>query len=136
MLHGYLPYLFSTEGVLLATAALVIILLYARRIVWYLFRFDADVAQVLSQKKSSEVRIGKIVEQMAPFLEDFPVDVHAHGSTTQFIGAPIDFIHFTDEGEVIFIEVKSGNSALSPSQRRIKKAIEAGNVRWLEYRVK
>lgn len=121
----------------LITAVVIIgLLLFGRKIVWLLFRFDDDVAKIIHQRKSSEVRVGKVVESMAPLLDDFPVDVQAQDSTTQFLGQPIDFVHFTPEGEVIFIEVKSGNSSLSASQKRIKKAIQDGKVSFIEYRVK
>lgn len=112
------------------------LILFSRKIIWFFFAFDKDVAKIINQKKSSEVRVGKVVESIAPFLDGFPVDIHAHGSSTQFLGAPIDFVHFTADGEVIFIEVKSGGAQLSPQQKRIRKNIEEGNVSWIEYRVK
>lgn len=116
--------------------AISILLIFGRKLIWFLFRFDNDVAKIIHQRKSSEVRVGKVVESIAPLLDDFPVDVQAQDSTTQFLGQPIDFVHFTPEGEVVFIEVKSGNSSLSASQKRIKKAIQEGKVSFVEYRVK
>lgn len=117
-------------------ALLLLIVLTAKRWIWFLFRFDDNVAQILHEKKSSEVRVGKVVESIAPFLDDFPVDVRKPGTSTNFLGQPIDFIHFDPEEGVSFIEVKSGNAALSPTQRKIKRLIEEGKVRWIEYRVK
>ena len=114
----------------------LIIIFFGRRLIWFFFKFDDDVAKILHQQKSSEVRVGRVVESMAPLLDDFPVDVQTPDSSTQFLGQPIDFVHFTPEGEVIFIEVKSGNSQLSASQKRIKKAIQDGKVSFVEYRVK
>ena len=40
-----------------------------------------------------------------------------------------------DGDQVIFVEVKSGQSRLSKVERTLRDAIEAGNVSWFEYRV-
>lgn len=86
---------------------------------------------ILSQKKSTETRTGQIVEQMAPFLSEFPYNPkQAH-----FLGMPIDYIIFADD-KVVFLEVKSGNAQLSQRQRAIKSLVEAGKVVWEELRVK
>ena len=57
-----------------------------------------------------------------------------------FLGNPIDFIGFkgidTDEDvEIKFIEVKTGKSSLSSKQRRIRDAIKAKKVDWVEVRM-
>jgi len=85
---------------------------------------------LLSQKKSSEVRTGQIAEQMSPFLANFPYNPkQAH-----FIGMPIDYVIFADEG-VVFLEVKSGQSTLSKRQQQIKEHVLKGKVIWAEYRI-
>ena len=87
-------------------------------------------------KRSRSVLSGNFSEQIAPYFPDF-----GHSPTElRFIGKPIDFIAFTgmDEKsitEVVFIEVKSGQSRLSTQERRLRDAIQAGHVRWEEYRV-
>ncbi len=86
--------------------------------------------KLLGQKKSSEVRTGKIAEQISPFLDDYPLSPQ----TARFIGDPIDFVHF-DEDKVTFVEVKSGKSQLSTKQRRIRDLIKAGKVEFTIYRV-
>lgn len=86
--------------------------------------------KLLGQKKSSEVRTGKIVEQVSPFLADYPLDP----KTARFIGDPIDFVHF-DENMVTFIEVKSGKSQLSTKQRRIRDLINDKKVEFKIYRI-
>lgn len=86
-------------------------------------------------KKSRAVLGGQFAEQIAPYLPDFPCNP---GDVT-FIGKPIDFIAFpgSAEGkevnEIIFIEVKTGNSKLSERERQIKKAVESGRVRYVVY---
>lgn len=47
---------------------------------------------------------------------------------------PIDYVIFTDD-EVVFLEVKSGQSYLSKRQQQIKDAVLAGKVVWAEYRI-
>ena len=106
------------------------------KFVWWLFSFDQKVQDILHQKKSSEVRVGQLIETVAPFLEDFPVDVQKEGTSTIFIGQPVDFIHFDPDEGVTFIEVKSGNSKLSDSQKQIKALVEAQEVFWEEFRIK
>jgi predicted Holliday junction resolvase-like endonuclease len=91
---------------------------------------EAQYDKLLSQKKSSEVRTGKIAEQIAPFLADYP----RNPRTARFIGDPIDFVHF-DEDKVTFVEVKSGKSQLSKKQRGIRDMIKDGKVEFIIYRV-
>ncbi len=92
---------------------------------------EEQYKKLLSQKKSSEVRTGKIAEQISPFLADYPRDA----KTARFIGDPIDFVHF-DEDKVTFVEVKSGNSQLSTKQRRIRDMIKDGKVDFVVYRIR
>ena len=54
---------------------------------------QADYVKLLSQKKSSEVRTGQIVEQLAPFLDNFKYDP----KKLHFMGMPIDYIYFGDD---------------------------------------
>lgn len=91
---------------------------------------ETQYDKLLGQKKSSEVRTGKITEQIAPFLSDYP----RNPRTARFIGDPIDFVHF-DEDKVTFVEVKSGKSQLSKKQRGIRDMIKEGKVEFVVYRV-
>lgn len=86
--------------------------------------------KLFHQKKSSEVRTGKIAEQMAPFLKDYPLD----SKTGRFLGDPIDFVHF-EEDKVTFVEVKSGKAQLNKKQRQIRDLINEGKVDFVIYRV-
>ena len=87
--------------------------------------------KTLSQKKSSEVRLGHIAEKLAPFLEDFPYEPE----NATFLGQPIDYIVFEEE-EIVFIEIKSGNSQLSQKQRMIRDLVKSKCVSWKEIRIK
>lgn len=86
--------------------------------------------KLLSQKKSSEVRLGQISEQMSPFLSDFPFDP----KRSKFLGDPVDMICFSDE-KITFVEIKSGKSQLSKRQREIRDLIAKGKVDFFVYRV-
>mgnify|MGYP003289354773 CR=1 FL=1 len=93
-------------------------------------------------KRSRAVIGGQVTEQLAPLFPDFP----ARYDEVKFIGKPVDFIAFkgleesSDNGEkcyvdeVLFIEVKTGNSALSTRERAIKQAVDEGRVRYVLWR--
>ena len=87
--------------------------------------------KTLSQKKSSEVRLGNIAETLAPFLDQFDFDPE----NCIFLGRPIDYISFEDE-VVTLIEVKSGKSQLNTKQRHIRDLIKNKQVAWKEIRIK
>ena len=87
-------------------------------------------------KRSHGITKGKVWEQLAPLMPSFKY----HTSDSRFIGSPIDFIIFNNytrikngedaQIEVVFMDVKTGKSELTPVQRKIKEAIGAGHVRW------
>ena len=87
-------------------------------------------------KQSRAVLAGQFSEQISPYLPDF-----GHKPTeARFIGKPVDFIVFKgmDEKnieEVVFVEVKSGQSKLSGVQKSLKSAVENKKVSWHEYKV-
>ena len=87
--------------------------------------------KVLSQKKSSEVRLGHIAETLAPFLDQFDFDPE----NCVFLGKPIDYISFDDDA-VTLIEVKSGKSQLNARQRHIRDLVKSNQVNWKEIRIK
>ncbi len=87
-------------------------------------------------RRSRAVLTGQIGEQLAPFFPGFPCDP----ADARFLGKPIDFVAFpgASEGaprEVVFIEVKTGDAKLSAPERALREAVEAGRVRWVEFRL-
>ncbi len=93
------------------------------------FRKDA----VLRSRSSL---MGKLWEAVAPYIPKFKY----HPSDMKFIGSPIDYIIFEGMNEkdirkVIFLEVKSGKSALNPQEKKLKNAIENKRVKWEEFRL-
>ncbi len=86
--------------------------------------------------KSRAVLSGQFSEQLAPFLPDF----NFKPTECRFIGKPIDFLVFKgmderDINEIVFVEVKSGDSKLSPIEKKVKDAIKKKKVSWEEYRI-
>jgi len=89
-----------------------------------------EYEKLLSQKKSSEVRLGQISENLAPFLKNFKYDP----KRCHFLGNPIDYIIFEDD-KIVFLEIKSGESKLSQSQKNIKELIIKGKVEFAQMRI-
>lgn len=108
----------------LLVLTIVSVILYIRQI--------TENRKLLSQKKRSEVNLGFISEKLAPFLDNF--DSTYDPRNLVFIGKPIDYIHF-GEDKVTFVEIKSGKSRLSKSQKRIKMMIRNKQVDWYEFRI-
>ena len=87
---------------------------------------------LLSQKKSSETRLGQISEHLIPFLKDCPYNP----KDMSFCGNPIDYLVYDyDQGKIVFVEVKSGNSKASKRQKTIKNIIKSGRVYYAEMRI-
>jgi hypothetical protein len=79
---------------------------------------------------------GKVAEQWAPFVDGFP----GRATEARFLGAPVDYVVFRgiDHGrvdEVVFVEVKSGDGALSAIERALRDCVTAGRVSFVEHRV-
>lgn len=79
---------------------------------------------------SNRVKMGQIGEQFSTLLSEFKYN----RKETKAILQPIDFVCF-EEDEVIFIEVKTGESKLSSKQRRIRDNINAGRVKFEVFRI-
>ncbi len=113
---------------------------YARRFrAWQeeeMQKWQGSIAQerrdAVSQSRA--VLGGKFTEQMVPYFPDFKYDP----TEVRFIGSPIDMVVFPglsrgDPEEVVILEIKTGKSAgLTPAQKKIRRLIEDGMVRWDE----
>jgi len=84
----------------------------------------------LSARKSSEVRVGQISEQLMPFLEGWPYDP----KNFRFCGSPLDGLSF-EEDKILFVEIKTGKSKLSKKQENIKKLVKEGKVEFVTVRI-
>lgn len=86
-------------------------------------------------KRSRAVMAGQAAEQLAPWLPGFPFEP----GDCRFVGKPVDFLVFSGSTsgsitEVVFVEVKSGGAGLNKAERSLRETVEAGKVRWQEYR--
>jgi len=90
----------------------------------------AQYAKILSQKKSSEIRTGYLIEKVSPFLKQFPYEPRK----TTYLGMPIDYICF-DDHKITFIEIKSGKARLTKKQKEIKDLVTRKEVYWDEIRI-
>jgi predicted Holliday junction resolvase-like endonuclease len=89
-----------------------------------------------SVSRSRSTLKGRISEQMAPLLPEFPFSP----ADARFIGNPIDFIVFDgytnakdekgDTISVVLVEVKKGKGKLTREETLIRKAVEEGRVSW------
>lgn len=83
--------------------------------------------------------MGRVTEQLLPFSEAMSM---FNPKDARFIGSPIDLVVFDgaeemrDNINIVFIEVKTGTSALSKRQKLIKDAIENGRVEWKRVNMK
>jgi predicted Holliday junction resolvase-like endonuclease len=88
-------------------------------------------------EQSARIRAGKAIEKFVPFLENFQYDPQ----DVRWIGDPLDFVVFDglaagEPKQIIFTEVKSGDSQISERQKKLREIIEAKKVKWEEFRVK
>jgi predicted Holliday junction resolvase-like endonuclease len=79
---------------------------------------------------------GQVFEQFAAYFPGFDFNP----KDAQFLGKPVDFVVFDglDEGElrrIVFVEIKTGNAALTARERKIREAIDRGDVEWRELRL-
>ena len=92
---------------------------------------EEDIRKDAVERSRSTLK-GKISEHLAPFSEEFEYNA----SDARFLGSPIDYVVFdgmsdgSEEIKIVFADVKTGSSKLSSVQRKIKKAVEEGQVKW------
>ena len=85
--------------------------------------------ELLHEHRSSTIKHGMSFEQLFPFMNNYPYNPR----NFRFIGTPIDGLSFEDD-KIVFIEFKTGKSALSNLQQRIKDLINKKKVEWKEIR--
>jgi predicted Holliday junction resolvase-like endonuclease len=89
----------------------------------------------LAAKKSVEVNIGKIIEEIVPALPTFPYK----SADCRSLLDPIDYIVFDGLAcdncvtQIHFLEVKTGQSRLNDHQKQVKSAIENKHVEFQLY---
>jgi predicted Holliday junction resolvase-like endonuclease len=123
----------ETSG-LLTGIAIGVLVTWLYFLVWR-FRYTAKIRRDAVQR-SEAVTAGKVHEQLVAYLPDFPYNP----KDVRFLGSPVDLVVFDGLADgrlerIVFIEVKTGGSGLTPRERWIKDVIEAGEVEWEELRV-
>ena len=100
-------------------------------------------AQKKSVNTSRAVLKGKMAEQLAPILPEFPY----LPSDAKFLGDPIDYIIFNgytdlrdgagkvEDIEIILVDIKSGGARLTKGQLAIAEAIKQGRIRFETIRI-
>jgi len=136
--------------ILIFILTILLIYLFFKNREWKI-KFDQKVKEFLEKeeekiredaiKRSARTLSGKTLEKLVPFLEKFPYDAH----DVRWLGDPIDLVifdgyssskeHGKDLNQIVFCEVKSGESELNSSQRKIKDLVEKKKVRWEEFRI-
>lgn len=86
-------------------------------------------------KRSQSVILGNVYEKILPFLPDFPYAP----KDMVFIGKGFDYLVLDGLSEwklrdIIFLEIKSGKSALNGNEKMIRDAISGKKVRFEEFR--
>jgi Endonuclease related to archaeal Holliday junction resolvase len=103
-------------------------------LVWKV-RYTSSI-RVDAVQRSQAVTVGKVQEQLVPYLPGFPYNP----KDVRFLGSPVDLVVFDGLAEgrlrrVVFLEVKTGSSALSARQCWVREVIQAREVEWVELRV-
>jgi predicted Holliday junction resolvase-like endonuclease len=86
--------------------------------------------------RSQATIAGLVHEQLLPVLPGFPFNP----KDVRFLGSPVDLVVFDglDAGQierVVFVEVKTGQAALSRRERQLRDTLVAGRVEWREMRL-
>ena len=133
------------ESILILVVAVVIIFFLLRELIRKVSEINRlkleHEGQIKAARKDSNDRQrstikGQISETLAPWSMGAVNSV----KELNFLGNPIDFIGFKgldseDEVEIKFIEVKSGKSKLNKNQRRVRDAVKAKRIEWVEVRI-
>ena len=103
---------------------------------------ELGTARKDSVDRSRSILKGKMAEQIAPLLPGFPY----LPADARFLGDPVDYVVFRGRSDangngahggmdIVLLEVKLGQTALSSVQRTIARSVEEGNVRFEVCRV-
>jgi len=105
----------------------------------YIQQWKARYTQMIRQdavQRSQAVTSGKVHEQLVPYLPEFGFNP----KDARFLGSPVDLLVFDglDDGElrrVVFVEIKTGDSALTGRERQVRDVVRASQVAWEEIRL-
>lgn len=107
-------------------------------IIWKIIKYKTlKDERSKSVKKSKSVIMWELYEKILPFLPDFPFKPR----DMVFVGKAVDYIIFDwlDEWnlkQIIFLELKSGNSNLNKNEKMVRDVIKNWKINYIEYKVK
>ena len=100
---------------------------------------DEEVTTALTEfkKRSGRTRVGTTVEQLVPFMKEFPYDP---SDVRILSGGPVDYAVFDGlcEGQVrelVFLDVKTGAASTNKAQRQVEECAFRGLVRFALFEV-
>ncbi len=125
----------SSVVAILTPAGLLVAILLVALLVRFLLWSALPSYRLQGSNRFSEERLSKITEALSPVLKNFPIDIHKVGTSTIFLGQPVDYMHFDPDNGITFIEVKNGAARPSSAQKRLKKLVQRGKVRWIDFQV-
>ena len=130
----------------LATETIVVIVISCAFILYLLWKIIqlklTHRAAINEARKDTGNRQRSIIKgQISEVLAPWSIESVNSVKELSFLGSPIDFVGFKGldgEGDIDikFIEIKSGKSRLNKNQRRIRDAVAAKRIEWIEVRVK
>lgn len=110
---------------------IIIVLCFLVVIFFFLWRrATSRLSEINFRKSSLSSRYGKMAEQFMPFLKNYPYNPE----NFRFLGSPIDGVQF-EHDKIIFVEFKTADSALSPTQKSIAELVWQKRVEFKEYRI-
>jgi predicted Holliday junction resolvase-like endonuclease len=88
-------------------------------------------------ERSGRVRVGTTVEQLVPFMEEFPYDP---SDARLLSGGPVDYVVFDGLSagkirELVFLDVKTGKARKSSPQKQVQDCADLGRVRFSIFQV-
>ena len=107
-------------------------------IIWKIIKYKTlKDERSKSVKKSKSVIMWELYEKILPFLPDFPFKPR----DMVFVWKAVDYIIFDwlDEWnlkQIIFLELKSGNSNLNKNEKMVRDTIKSWKINYIEYKVK
>ena len=129
MFKGSSGDVYMTLELIIGVLLFLILLLWIFKLKQSLKNLSEENSELKYKRKSMEIKYGKSWEQFVPFMKNFQYSKE----NFKFFGEPIDGIAFEDN-EVVFCEIKTGQSQLTNEQRRIRNLISEGKVRFDELR--
>ena len=125
---------------IILAVALLAVLLTLRRVqgsIPAMMEDEINAALKDFKKRSGRTRVGTTVEQLVPFMKEFPYDP---SDVRILSGGPVDYIVFNGlcEGkvrELVFLDVKTGTGRTNQAQKQVQECADRGLVQFALFEV-